>query len=842
MIPFPLRMAWRQTRAAWRHFLVFFVCVALGVSALVGVGSFAASLDRTLGREARALLGGDIELRSARPLDPAAEALLARLGTEGATVVPVHELVGMARDPRGGGTLLVELKAVGEAYPLYGAVETEPARPLRELLGADGAVVQAPLLARLGLRIGDLILIGAGRFTVTGIARKEPDRAATVFTLGPRVLIGAEALPRTGLVQLGSRVRYRTLLRLPEALEAGPTRARLARALADPGVRVATFDEAQPGLRRFFTQLTTYLGLVSLASLFVGGIGVAASVWTFVRRQLPTIAILKCLGADSRQLLATYLVQALALGGLGSVAGAGLGIAVQAALVPLLAGFLPFEVEARVAPWTIVHGVGMGLLTTLLCALWPLMELRAVPPALILRWPAESIATAARPDRRRPWRVALPVVAGLAALALWQAGSLKVGGIFVGAAAAALILLALVARGVATLARRVPRLPSLAWRHGLANLHRPGGQAPGVIVALGIGVMLLVAVALLERSLGHQLDLERRREAPSFFFVDIQPDQVDAFARTVSRANGGGAPALTPVVRARLAAIDGAPLTRARWEGREDGWYFTREYVLTFAAAPPPATVLTRGRWWTAAEAAARPRISVEESAAKIFGVDVGGTLTFDVQGVRIEAEVMSLRKVDWQSLTTNFFVIVSQGALDGAPLSYVATARVPPSAEAALQDAVVAAFPNVTAIPVRDVLERVTRVLDQIGVAIRLVALFVVGAGLTVMAGALAASRYQRLYESALLKALGAPRAVIARAFAVEYACLGAAAGLGGAGLGALLAWIVLRFVLDTPWSFEPGTLALGVGLTVGLALGVGFLGTFRLLGLRPLPLLRRE
>ncbi len=838
---FPFRMAWRQTRRAWRHFAVLVACVALGVAAVVGVASFAASLDRTLSREARALMGGDLELRSVRPLDATAEALLARLGAEGATVLHVRELVGMTRDPAGGTTLLVELKAVGDAYPLYGAVETEPAQPLRDLLGPRGAVVHEALLARLGVRVGDPILVGAARFTVTGVLRREPDRPGRVFTLGPRVLIAAEALEGTGLVRLGSHVHYRTLVRLPAGADAAAARARLARQLADPRVRLATFDEAQPGLRRFFGQLTTYLGLVGLTSLFVGGIGVAASVWTFVRRQLPTIAILKCLGADSRQLLATYLVQTLGLGGLGSLAGAGLGLAVQALLAPLLAGFLPFAVEPRLEPRALVQGLLMGLLVTLLCALWPLTGIRAVPPALILRFPVEPAAARESLRRGRSWRVALPVAAGLAGLALWQAGSLKVGAIFVGAAGAALVLLAGLARAVVALARRAPRLPSLAWRQGLANLHRPGSQTAGVVVALGIGVMLLVAVALLERSLDRQLDHERRREAPSFFFVDVQPDQVEAFRRTVSRANGG-APLLTPVVRARLAAINGEPLSRARWEGREDAWYFTREYVLTVAAAPPALNPLTRGRWWTAAEAAARPRISVEEAVARAFDVDVGGTLTFDVQGVRVEAEVMSLRTVDWQSLTTNFFVIFSQGALDGAPWSYVATARVPASAEAALQDAIVAAFPNVTAIPVRDVLERVSRVLDKIGVAIRAVALFVVGAGLAVMGGALAASRYQRLYESALLKTLGAPRATIARVFAVEYLCLGVAAGTGGVALGTLLAWIVLRFVLDTPWTLAPGTLALGVALPVALALAVGFLGTFRLLGLRPLALLRRE
>ncbi len=835
---FPLRMAWRETRAAWRHVLVCLVSIAVGVAALVGVASFAASLDRTLGREAKALLGGDVELRTTRPLEAAARAALERLRDRGAEVTAVRELVGMARDGRRGATLLVELKAVEAAYPFYGRLETVPARPLRALLGEQGAVVEETLLRRLGLAVGDPLLIGAARFTITGVLRKEPDRPAGAFTLGPRVLIGADALDRTGLVQFGSRVRHRTLVRLPDALDARATRAALARDLPDPAIRVTSFDEAQPGLRRFFAQLTTYLGLVGLVSLLVGGIGVAASARTFIERKRSTIAILKCVGAEGRQLLATYLTQALALGALGSVIGATLGIAVQALLVPLLAGFVPFELEARLAPWAVARGLGLGILVTLLCVLWPLRQVRAIPPALVLRQPVDATPTRAP----RPWLAALGVASGLAALALWQADSPKVGGIFVGASLVAVALLVGIARGVTRLARRLPRLRWLAWRHGLAGLHRPGGQTVGLIVSLGVGVMLVVTVALLERSIGAHIDLERRREAPSFFFVDIQPDQAEAFVRTVSDVAAGTTPALTPVVRARLVAINGRPVGRDRAQGQDDAWRFTREYVLTFAAAPPPANVLTRGRWWTDADAAARPRVSVEDEAARSFGVDVGGTLTFDVQGVRVEGEVMSLRRVDWHSLSANFFVVFSQGALDGAPLSYLATARVPPAADAAVQDAVVRAFPNVTAVPVREVLERVGDVMERIAIAVRVVALFVIGAGLVVMASALSATRYQRLYESAVLRTLGASRAVVARAFAVEYGCLGAAGGGGGTLLAGLLAWIVLRFVLEVPWTFQPAALALGVAVPAALALAVGFLGTFRLLGQKPLPLLRRE
>jgi len=845
--PFALRMAWRETRGASRHFAVFFGCVALGVAALVSVGTFAANLDRTLAREARALTGGDLELRSAQPLDQAARAAVDELARTGAATTTVRELAAMTRAPARGATLLVELKAVEVGYPLYGRVETTPAAPLGALLadhgGAGGAVVEARLLERLGLAVGDPLTIGTARFVVTGVLVKEPDRSSGLVTLGPRVLIAGPALERTGLLQVGSRVRYRTLARLPAGVAARAAVADLTRSIGDPTVRIAAFDEAQPGLRRFFSQLATYLGLVGLASLLVGGVGIASSVTTFLRRQLATIAILKCLGAGSRVLLVTYLIQTLALGLLGSLAGAALGVAAQPLLVRVLAPFAPFALEVRWDAGTLARGLALGVLTALLCALWPLLAVRAIPPSLILRRDVDAGAWRAR----RPWPAALPILLGLAALAIWQAGSLRLGAIFVGAALAALAVLLGLSRGLVKLARRLPRMRGLAWRQGLAGLDRPGGHTVRVVVALGLGVMLLVAVALLEASLGRQLAYEQKRDAPAFFFVDVQPDQRAPFSRLVGEISGGVRPALTPIVRARLAAIDGEPVTRARIDRRkretpDKVWYLTREYMLTWADEPPPANVITRGRWWTADEASARPRVSVEEEAAKYFGVGVGGTLTFDVQGVPVEAEVTNLRKVDWQSLTANFFMVLSPGALDGAPAIYMATARVPADVETELQDRVVAAFPNVTAIPLRGVLERVAEVLDQISFAVRFMALFSIAAGLVVMAGALAATRYQRLYESVILKTLGATRWAIARAFAVEYACLGATAGLGGTLLATALTWIVLRFVLDTPWTLEPETLLLGVVLTTVVSLAVGFLATVRLLGRKPLSVLRQE
>ncbi|MGH7335010.1 MAG: ABC transporter permease, partial [Candidatus Rokuibacteriota bacterium] len=583
------------------------------------------------------------------------------------------------------------------------------------------------------------------------------------------------------------------------------------------------------------------LGLIGLVSLLVGGIGVASAVATFVRRQRPTIATLKVLGAGSRVLLTGYVLQTQMVAVAGSAVGIVLGVAMQPLIVGLLVGTLPIGLASRPDPPTLVRAFIMGVLTALLCALWPLLAIRTVRPALLLRHEVDP------PPVRRPWVATLPIAIGLVALAVWQAGSWKLGGIFVGASVAALLGLVGLARVVALAARRSPRLSGMAWRQGVANLARPGGQTGGVVIALGVGVMLLVSVALLEASLGRQIDHEQRRQTPSFFFIDIQPDQREAFVQVVTEAGGGAPPVLTPVVRARLAAINGQPVTRAMVDGRRGGadsegaWYLRREYVLTYAADLPAANVLVKGHWWRPSDWT-RPLVSVEEGVARHLGIGVGDRLTFDVQGVPVEADVTSIRKVDWQTLNTNFFMILSPGALDGAPGTFVATSRVPSANESRVQNAVVRALPNVTAIPVRDVLERVATVLDQMAVAIRAIALFSIGAGLVVMVSALTATRYARLRESVIWRTLGATRGVVARIFAVEYACLGVAAGLGGSALAMALTWVVLRYVLEAPWTFEPEALVLGIALTAAVALAVGFLGTFRLLGEKPLPVLRQE
>jgi putative ABC transport system permease protein len=886
---FIFRMAWRETRGAWRHFLYFFACIAIGVGALVGVSLFSTHVERAVTKEARGLLGGDLEIRLTHPLSLAGQAVLESLNERGMALTHVSELVAMAaRSTHGSAvtqsTQIIELKAIESTYPLYGAIRLDPAQSLDVLLHPDerrcggyscfGAVVQESLLIRMGLSVGDQLKIGQAMFLITGIVRTEPDRMANAFSLGPRVMIAQEGLRAAELIKPGSRVRERYLVKTASDMPLEPLLSELRDRLAADSARISSYRTAQSQLRQFLDQLSRYLGLIGLTALFIGGLGVGTSIHAFLRDKMRTIAILKSVGADSATVVSTYVVQAIFLGSVGSLAGILLGIALQRGLPPLMAGLFVSDLLEQLGVsselswssiWPLLKGATLGLLATLLFTLWPLLKIRDIHPGTIFRRDAEQ-ATVERETSPSRWWVtwgladrwnvgtAGGIILGLCALSVWQAGSWSIGFLFLGALSLAITVLFVCARvfvrGLAWVT--MPRLLSL--RYALGNVVRPGSQATGIMVAIGIGVMVIVTVSLVEQALLSQVQENRPVDSPTFFFIDIQPDQAKEFVSLVDRQTPRARPELTPLVRSRLHAIDGH-IVKAEEEGvekddkRTEGkeargkqWYLTREYVLTFLDQLPKDNQLVKGEWWKPGQVFSTPQVSVEEEAATHLGLTIGSTVEFDIQGAAVSAEVSSIRKVEWGNFSTNFYMILSPGAIEGAPFTYVATVRVSPEEEVPLQQAVVASFPNVSAIHVGDVLDGFTRVLDRLSLAIRAVALFCVAAGGLVMAAALAATRYRRLYESVILKALGATRGLIARAFAIEYVLLGAVAGLIGLSLGSVLSWAVLRYVFDLPWSIHPRVLGIGLLLTMVLTLIVGFASTYRILGQRPLAVLRHE
>ncbi len=902
MSTFLLRVAWKETRAGWRHFVFFLSCIALGVGAVVGIGLFAANVEEAVLREARGLHGGDLEIRLSHRLSETGRQLLHSLTARGVEVSHASELVAMAAADRRAGdkaypdTQLVELKAVEDTYPLYGTVRLEPERPLPDLLAPSasgcgdqsarpdplglttgdvcyGAVVQESLLIRMGLSMGQTLKIGQARFRITGLIKKEPDRMANMFSLGPRVLISQSGLAATELIKPGSRVRERYLLKVPGALPLSPLRHELMGRVLAESARISSFRDAQPQLKQFLEQLSRYLGLIGLTALFVGGIGVAMSIRAFLREKIEHVAVLKTLGADSRLVILLYLIQTLELAMVGAAAGVGVGVLLQGVLPKALAGLLNSHLLEQVgfsstlsvvALAPIAKGFALGVLTTLLCTLWPLLQIRDIRPAGIFR--RDVAETGDEPGRRRSWsdlRAGLHVAlrrdnlmtalaggGGLLALSLWQASSWQLGLLFMGGLALSVLLLLVTTRSLLSVLPAIPLRRSIRLRYALGNLTRPGSHATGMIIALGIGVTVILTVALLERSLVAQMRDSRPSDAPTFFFIDIQPDQAEGFAALLREHLGAMPPALTPLVRSRLAALNGQPIPpketgegdRGDREDRRKAWYLSREYVLTYLETLPKDNTVIKGTWWPRFLRPEKPLVSVEEEAAKNLGLDVGSTVTLDIQGTRLTAEVSSIRKVAWGNFSTNFYMILSPGSLDGAPITYVAAVNVLPHKEIPLQQAVVAAFPNVTAINIGDVLEGFARVLDRLSLAIRAVALFCVVAAGSVMGAALAVTRYRRLYESVILKALGATRGLVAQTFAVEYLLLGTVAGLVGTILASGLGWAVLRFIFELPWTFHPALLAAGLSSTVLLTVLIGFWGTYGILGQRPLPILRRE
>jgi len=882
-------MAWRETRGAWRHFLYFFACIAIGVGALVGVSLFGTHVERAVTKEARGLLGGDLEIRLTHPLSLAGQAVLDSLDERGMVLTHVSELVAMAARVTHGSavtqsTQIIELKAVESMYPLYGTIRLDPAQSPDVLLHPDerrcgeyscfGAVVQESLLIRMGLSVGDQLKIGQAMFLITGIVRTEPDRMANAFSLGPRVMIAQEGLRAAELMKPGSRVRERYLVKIPSDRPLEPLLSELRDRLAADSARVSSYRTAQSQLRQFLDQLSRYLGLIGLTALFIGGLGVGTSIHAFLRDKMRTIAILKAVGADSATVVSTYVVQAIFLGSVGSLAGILLGIGLQRGLPPLMAALFVSDLLEQLgisselswsSVWPLMKGAALGLLSTLLFTLWPLLKIRDIHPGAIFRRDAEQ-ATVEHETPPSQWWVtwglayrwnvgtAGGIIFGLCALSVWQAGSWSIGFLFLGALSLAITVLFVCARVFVRGLAWVPMPRVLSLRYALGNVVRPGSQATGIMVAIGIGVMVIVTVSLVEQAVLRQVQENRPADSPTFFFIDIQPDQAKEFVSLLARQADRARPELTPLVRSRLHAIDGHVVKSeeegverddkrtAGKEARGKQWYLTREYVLTFLDQLPKDNQLVKGEWWKPGQVFSTPQVSVEEEAATHLGLAIGSIVEFDIQGATVSAEVSSIRKVEWGNFSTNFYMILSPGAIEEAPFTYVATVRVSPQEEVPLQQAVVASFPNVSAIHVGDVLDGFARVLDRLSLAIRAVALFCVAAGGLVMAAALAATRYRRLYESVILKALGATRGLIARAFAIEYVLLGAVAGLIGLTLGSVLSWAVLRYVFDLPWSIHPRVLGIGLLLTMVLTLIVGFASTYRILGERPLAVLRHE
>jgi len=845
------RLALAECRGAWRRFAFFIICLAIGVGAVMTVKTFSAVLKTTMERQARSLLAADIEIRSSWPQSPADIAFQRRVLPPGSAFLFIKEMKAMARYGAAGqdreaakrASLLVELKSLPSAppfYPMYGKLKTRPAAPLAGLLADHGALVEPSFLLRTRLRPGDRFQLGGVRVRVAGEILAEPDRISRSFSIGPRVMVSSDTLAAARLVRPGSRVRHRTLIRLPASANLKQTAETLENGLRDTSAAVRTYKDMQSSLTTSIGQIGRYLESVGIIALFMGGIGVAMIVRTFMAQKLDTIAVLNCLGATSRTVFRIYLLQALLLGVAGSFLGLALGFALQYVLPGRLEGLLNIAVTPEFHWMPAAQSLMLGLLTTLLFSVWPLVRAVKTQPLRLFRHLAEE-ETLKRGSRRERWTLGAGLGLGLVAIVFWQAGSLRQGAVFLLALLISTLVLAGVSRLVLKTIRRLPPAKRMTRRYGAANLYRPNSQAPSIITALGMGIMLILTIRLVQVDVVAMLDGRTEINPPNYFFIDIQTDQEKTFVETLDRVAPGAERTLTPLVRSRFYSIDGRTLNDWEFSGPRAERWLRREFVLTYARGPlPQDNRIVTGKWWGEA-GADRPQVSIEEDAARRWGAALGSVLTMDIQGVKVSAPVTSIRRVNWRNMRTNFYVIFSPAALAGAPVTSVATVRVPPEKELAVQQAVVEAMPNVTAISTGDIIRTVKNVIDKLTALVDFMSAFSILAGLFILSGAVASTRFRRLKESAILKTLGARRATVASILGYEYAGLGAIAAFIGAGLSLALSWAVMHYLVKAPWSPHPEPLILVFALAVPLTALTGILSSLDVLRNKPLQTLRQ-
>ena len=823
------RLARRELRGGIRGFRIFLACIVLGVAAISGVGSLAEALRAGLAGNARALLGADVELRVAAR--GATNDQLAWLRDNSETLITVREMRTMAYATASPARTLVELKGIDPAYPLYGSVTLSPPIPLAEALevrdGAPGAVAEKTLFARIGLAVGDRLRVGDAEIEVRATIVREPDRVSGAFTLGPRLMVANETFDATDLVRPGSMLRHKYRVRLPAPEMAGSWVEKLDSAFPDAAWRVYDLDDAQPSVKRFVDRLGMFLTLVGLTALVIGGVGIANAVASHLAGRMETIATLKCLGATSDVVFRTYFLEVGVLALLGIALGLGLGGGTAVLVASLTGASLPVSPVAGLYPAPLAVAAAFGILTTVVFTLWPLARARDVPAAGLFR---DIVAPMRRlPPARYVWAIAL-ALAVLVGLALSTTAYLLVARWFIAGAAAALAAFWIAAKLIVAGATRLKRPRSPAWRLALSNLTRPGAPTAGVVMSIGTGLSVMVTVALLDTNLSRQITDHIPERAPAFFFIDIQPDQVRPFEDVVARADGADLLQHMPNLRGRLALIDGTPVDEAIYDPGAS-WFVNGERGLTYAATPPEGADVVAGAWWPE-DYAGPPAISLDAEIAGELGIGVGDTLTFNILGRRVTAEIHNLRTIDWSRIRAEFATIFAPGALEDLPQTHVAAVGVTPEAEDRLHRAVTDRFANVSAVRIRDVLETVADVFSRIAVAVRASAGVTVAAGLLVLAGAVAAGYRRRVYDAVVLKVLGATRADVMRAFVVEYAMLGAVTALLAAAVGTAGSHAVMRFVMEGDWEFDPFAVAVTVAAGIAVTVLLGFAGTWKALG----------
>ncbi|MEM7232401.1 MAG: FtsX-like permease family protein [Planctomycetota bacterium] len=835
------RIIWRESRGARGQMGFFVACIALGVSAVVGVSSTVDSFEISLRSQSQALLGADLAVEARRPLPDLDAAFESVPGTIDATsVIELPTMASVSTPKRK--SRLAALEAVDGEFPLRGKLVLSEDRPLQELLEGDAVVADPSILRELGIGVGDEVRLGGMTFRVAASIVSSTDRMDFASALSPRMFISNESLMKSGLISFGARVKYRSIYRFSEGFnrsELADIRKQISKSTEESSyLKVESHDQAQPAMRRALERVETFLGLVALLSLLLGGIGVSQVVSTWLASRLSSIAILRCLGLRPAEIVRLYLAYVVGVSIIGSLLGCVAGGLAPSVLVELLPDFAGgAEVQAHIKTSTMLRGLALGVFVSALFSLQPLSAVWRVPPARVLR-------SSAAPLKAPAGITVASVVAlvGAVFIAAWlQSGQVEVGVIFSIALFATGLLATATARGVLFAIGKIPRGrlgPYL--RNGIAALARPSAGTVGAIVALSLGVLVVSTLHLVESRLRRELDQDLPKDAPSSYLLGVQPSQEKELHQLLNDS-GAEAVASVPVTMARLVSIDGVSVKDLAKSNKREGrprWGLRREQRLSSFKDLPTSNRLVKGELWTDP----RPEISVEERYANDLGIKIGSMLQFNVQGVDFEFVATSIRKVEWRSFEMNFFFVVEPGTLEGAPRFQLTGVRLPKTNELETQDRVVEKFPNVTVIQVREIIEKVSEILQGIALGVQALGGFAVITGLVILAGAVSSTTIRRRRESALLRALGLTKRGVATLLAIEYALLGATAGAVGAGGAWGLSYAILERLLEFEAQIPASFVPLSILTSAVLVAGCGVLASQRALRASPVELLRAE
>ncbi len=838
----PLRYALRELRGGLRGFYVFIACIGLGVMAIAGVGSVSASLGEGLAREGRTLLGGDVAFslfqREANPDE------LTFLHSRG-TVSAIATLRGMAR-ANDGRLALVEIKAVDGTYPMLGELALDPKLPMAELLaehdGAFGAAVDSTLLARLDLKLGDRVSIGSATFQIRSIVSAEPDKLAGGLGFGPRFLTSQAGLRATQLLQPGSLVRWTYRVRLPDGSAADHSATRLAdetrNALPEAGWEIRTRDSASPQLERTISRFTQFLTLVGLAALLVGGVGVANAVKSHIDRRRDVVATFKALGATGRDVFAIYLTQVTVLAVIGSAIGLAAGAALPFVIVHVFGALLPLPVVPALHFDELVLSLVYGLLTALAFGLWPLGRVHDVPVAALFR---EAVTSAWHRPRWRYLALMAVVIALLITVVIGLAYDKRVATVFVVSSIAVFALLRGIAAGLMALARRLPRTRITMLRLAIANIYRPGALTPSVVLSLGLGLAVLVTITQIDGNLRRQFLAALPDRAPSFYFIDIPATEADRFSAFLKQVAPQSTVEEVPMLRGRIVAARGVRAEELK-PSTDSEWVLQSDRGLTATGEIPKGSKIVEGKWW-GADYDGPPLISIEKKIADGLRLKLGDEIVVNVLGRDIPARIGNMRTIDWQGLGINFVLVFSPNAFRGAPHTHIATLTEtnPDSAgDAAIIKSVADAFPMVTSVRVREALETIGTVVTNLVLAIRGASAVTLIAAVLVLGGALAAGHRHRVYDAVILKTLGATRARLLGAYALEYLMIGFATAVFGVIAGSVAAWLIVTRLMTLSFVWQAGSAAAVVVAALVVTVGLGLAGTLLALNQKPAAVLR--